>query len=463
MRSNGGSLPPGPPGRPIVGHLPDFARDTLGFFERSAREYGDVVRFQIMGWEAWLLAHPDLVRRVLVHAPDRVVKHTFFWRHVRRIFGRGLLTNEGSSWLHQRRLIQPAFHHERILAYGRTMVDHTLRRLDRWEPGDTLNVREEMTALTFRIVAETLFDADVEEDVERIREAFDVGVEEVAARFRRPIRIPDWIPTPGNLRYLWAVRRMDRLIGRIITEHREEDVEGDDLLSVLMRARDEDGRAMSDEQLRDETITMLLAGHETTALALTWTLWLLASHPEVDREVADEVAGTLGHDPPEPADLERLPRLRRAIDESLRLFPPAYSFGREATAELEIGEWRAPAGTTLFVFPWILHRDPRFFPDPLAYRPDRWTESFEAELHPQAYIPFGAGPRHCIGHGFAKMELGLILATILQRFRLRWGPDPPEPFTSITLRPVGGLEARLERRPSWRASRSSSRREPRDD
>lgn len=431
-----------------MGHLPDFARDTLGFFERSAREYGDVVRFRIMGWEAWLLAHPDLVRRVLVHDADRVVKHTFFWRHVRRIFGRGLLTNEGPSWLHQRRLIQPAFHHERIVGYGRTMVDHTLRQLDRWNPGRTIHVREEMTALTFRIVAETLFDADVEEDVERIREAFDVGVEEVAARFRRPVRIPDWIPIPGNLRYLRAVRRMDRLIGRIIAEHREDGVEGDDLLSVLMRARDEEGRAMSDEQLRDEAITMLLAGHETTALALTWTLWLLAGHPEVDRGVAEEVAETLGDEPPEPGDLERLPLLRRAIDESLRFFPPAYSFGREATGELEIGGWRAPAGTTLFVLPWILHRDPRFFPDPLAYRPDRWTETFRADLHPQAYIPFGAGPRHCIGHGFARMELGLILATILQRFRLTWGPEPPEAFTSITLRPVGGLEARLERRSS---------------
>ena len=444
-----------------MGHLPDFADDTLGFFERCARDYGDVVRFRIVRWEAWLLAHPDHVRHVLVHASDRVIKHSFFWRHVRRIFGRGLLTNEGASWLHQRRLVQPAFRHDRIATYGRTMVARTLDRIDAWEPGGTIHVRDEMTSLTFRIVAETLFDAEVEEEIERIREAFDVGVEEVARRFRRPVRIPDWVPTPtnlairrvpdwvptpGNLRYSWAVRRMDRLIARIVAEHREDGIEGDDLLSVLMRARDAEGRAMSDEQLRDETITMLLAGHETTALALTWTLWLLASHPDQDRDVAEELAGELGDRPPEPDDLERLTRLRRAIDESLRLFPPAYSFGRETTAEVEIGEWRAPAGTTLFVFPWILHRDPRFFPDPLAFRPDRWTESFVADLHPQAYIPFGAGPRHCIGHGFARMELGLILATILQRYRLVWDARPPEPFTSITLRPVGGLAARLEPR-----------------
>jgi len=441
--SNDRADPPGPPGLPLVGHLPDFARDPLGFFERSARQYGDVVRLRIVGWEAWLLAHPDHVRQVLVRDPGASIKHTFFWRHVRRIFGHGLLTNEGESWLHQRRLIQPAFHHERIARYGETMVDHTLRRLEEWRPGGVIHVREEMTGLTFRIVAKTLFDADVEDDVARIRKAFDVGVEEVAARFRRPVRIPDWIPTPGNLRYLRAVRRMDRLIARMIDEHRAPGAEGDDLLGALMRARDERGRAMSDRQLRDETITMLLAGHETTALSLTWTLWLLATHPEVDATVAEEVNGVLGDRPPGPDDLERMPALRRAIHESLRLYPPAYSFGRETVEDLRIGPWTAPAGTTLFVFPWILHRDSRFFPDPLVYRPDRWTEAFERDLHPQAFIPFGAGPRHCIGHGFAMMELGLILATILQRYRLSWLADAPRPFTSITLRPVGGLEARL--------------------
>jgi cytochrome P450 len=435
--------PPGPKGHPILGNLREFAADTLGFATRLAREHGDVARFRLVNREAWLLSGPDAVERVLVTNHRNYVKHTFFWRKVEAIFGRGLLTNEGDAWLRQRRLAQPAFHHARIAEYARIMVDYTLDRIAGWSDGGEIDVRSEMTSITFRVVAKTLFDAEVRGDVAEIAEAFDTGIEEIARRIRRPVLLPDWIPTRGNLRYSRAVGRMDRLVYRIIDEHRDGRDRGD-LLSALMRVEDEAGHSMSGEQLRDETITMLLAGHETTALALTWTWYLVSRHPEVAKRLEEEVAGLDGR-PPGIDDLTRLPFTERVVKESLRLYPPAYSFGREALEDDEITGWRVAAGATLFVFPWVLHRDPRFFPDPLRFDPDRWTDDFDRTLPRLAYIPFGSGPRMCIGREFARMELVLIVAAIAQRFRLEWCPDPPVPMASITLRPTGGLRAIVRR------------------
>ncbi|HEY7472533.1 MAG TPA: cytochrome P450 [Gemmatimonadota bacterium] len=437
------SRPPGPPGHPALGNLREFAADTLAFATRLAREHGDVARFRIVNRTAWLLSAPEAVERVLVANPRNYVKHRFFWSKVDAIFGRGLLTNEGDHWLRQRRLVQPAFHHERIAEYARVMVEYTLDRLDGWRNGETRDVRSEMTSITFRVVAKTLFDAEVEGDIARIAGAFDTGIEEIARRIRRPLPIPDRVPTPGNVRYRRAVARMDRLVYRIIDEHRDGRDRGD-LLSALMRVVDEDGRPMSERQLRDETITMLLAGHETTALALTWTWFLLSSHPEVVARLEAEVDGLGG--PPGIGDLPRLEYTERVIREAMRIFPPAYSFGREALADDEILGWRVPAGTTLFVFPWVLHRDPRLFPDPLRFDPDRWSADFERALPRCAYLPFGAGPRMCVGREFARMELVLIVAAIAQRYRLEWGAEPPVPAASITLRPTGGLGAVARRR-----------------
>lgn len=437
-------LPPGPPGHPILGHLPEFARDTLGFVESCARDYGDIVRFRLAGRTAYLLNDRDAIEHVLVTDHRNFIKHTFFWRHVGAIFGRGLLTNEGESWLRQRRLIQPAFHRDQVAAYGKVMVDYTDRRLDDWRDGETRDIREEMSSLTFAIVAKTLFDADVEGDVEEIGDAFDTGIDQIAARFRRPWRIPDWIPTPGNLRYRRAVGRMDDLVYRIIREHREES--GNDLLAALMAVRDEEGCGMDERQLRDEIVTLLLAGHETTALALTWTWWLLSQHPRVEERVASEVESVLDGKPPHVDDLPRFSYTEMVVKESLRLYPPAYSFGREAVKECTIAGYRVPAGTTLFIFPWVIHHDARYYDDPLEFRPERWAGDLEGRLPRYSYLPFGHGPRLCIGRGFAMMEAVLIVATIARRFRIEWGSEPPVPFTSITLRPVGGLRVRLRAR-----------------
>ena len=237
---------------------------------------------------------------------------------------------------------------------------------------------------------------------------------------------------------------MDRLVYRIIAEHRDG-LDRGDLLSALIQARDEDGRPMSEEQLRDETITMLLAGHETTALALTWTWYLVSQHPDVAVRLGEEADGLEGRRPG-IADLPRLPFTERVVTESMRLYPPAYSFGREALEEDEIAGYPVPAGTTLFVFPWVLHRDARFYSDPLVFDPDRWTDDFERALPRLAYLPFGAGPRMCIGREFARMELVLIVAAIAQRFRIAWGSEPPVPMASITLRPTSGLMGIVHRR-----------------
>jgi cytochrome P450 len=437
-------LPPGPPGARLLGNLREFAADTLGFATRIAREYGDVARFRLVHREAWLLSSPEAVDRVLVSNHRNYVKHTFFWRKVDAIFGRGLLTNEGEHWRSQRRLVQPAFHHDRIAEYARIMVEYADDRIDGWRDGEERDIRHEMTSITFRVVAKTLFDSEVAGDVAEIAAAFDTGIEEIARRIRRPVLLPDWLPTKGNRRYRRAVDRMDRLVYRIIAEHRDGRDRGD-LLSALMQVRDEEGRPMSEEQLRDETITMLLAGHETTALALTWTWYLVSQHPGIAERLAAE-ADALGGERPGVADLPRLPFTERVVRESMRLYPPAYSFGREALEDDEILGWPVAAGTTLFVFPWVLHRDARFYPDPLAFDPGRWTDEFERDLPRLAYLPFGAGPRMCIGREFARMELVLIVAAIAQRFQIEWGVERPVPMASITLRPTGGLRAVVRRR-----------------
>jgi cytochrome P450 len=233
---------------------------------------------------------------------------------------------------------------------------------------------------------------------------------------------------------------MDELVYRIIAEHRDG-IDRGDLLSALLQVRDEEGRTMDEKQLRDETITMLLAGHETTALALTWTWYLLSQNPDAMARLEAEVDEALDGQPPRVEDLDRLPYTERVVTEAMRIYPPAYSFGREALEDDEILGWPVPLGTTLFIFPWVLHRDPRFFPDPLRFDPDRWTDEFQRRLPRHAYLPFGSGPRMCIGREFARMELILIVAAIAQRFRIEWLAEHPTPTPSITLRPTGGLRA----------------------
>lgn len=440
-------LPPGPPGSPLLGNLPAFADDVLGFFTSTARTYGDIASLKLGGRRGLLLTHPDLIEQVLVAQQRNFVKHSFFWRHVRAIFGQGLLTSEGDAWLQQRRAIQPAFHKDRIAGYARTMVDFTERASARWTNGERRDVHQDMMALTLEIVAKVLFDAAVTEDVGEMDRAIDLAMHEIAARFRRPFPIPDWVPLPGNLRYNSSVRLLNKVIFRFIAEHEARAEPGDDLLSTLLELGKDPASPMTREQVRDEAVTLLLAGHETTALTLSWTFALLSRHPHVEKRLHAELDEELGDRPP---TLEDLPRLRWAeciVQESMRLYPPAYAIGREAVADCEIGGWAVPAGTTLFIIPWVLHRDPRWFSGPETFRPERWEEDLADRLPRFAYMPFGGGPRLCIGNRFAMMEAVLVLASVARRWRVRLDPDRmPTPFPSITLRPSGAVMARLERR-----------------
>jgi cytochrome P450 len=282
--------------------------------------------------------------------------------------------------------------------------------------------------------------------MEEIGEAFDDAVVEIAHRFRRPVKIPRWLPLPSNIRYNAAVRTLDRLVYETIARKKAEGG-GDDLLTMLMEARDEDGSAMDEVQIRDEAVTIFLAGHETTALALSWTFHLLGTHPEAAGRIVEEVRAVAGERQLEAADVPRLQYTNNVIQESMRLYPPAYAFGREAIADCEIGGVAVPKGTTIFMSPWVAHRDSRWFADPLAFRPERWEGDFAKRLPRFAYLPFGGGPRVCIGNSFAMMEAILILASVVRRWALRpVAGRRAEPFPTITLRPQNGLPMQLARR-----------------
>ncbi len=437
--------PPSPPGWPLLGHLPALGRDSLGFFTRCAREHGGVVALRMVRWPALLLTRPKDIEYVLVKNHRNFIKHRFAWRQFRAIFGNGLLVSEGDFWLRQRRLMASAFSGKRLASYGHVMVRLTREMLHDWRFGEVRDIHAEMMALTLRIAVRSLFNSEIEEDVAAVERAVDDLTRESVSRLKRPVLIPDWVPLPGHIRYRRGLRRIEEVVQRLIAERRARlDGEESDLLSTLMKAGDEDGQAMSDRQLRDEVITLLLAGHETTAVTLSWAFYLLARHPEVQERIAGEVATVLAERPGSPNDLLSLRGTESAVSEALRLYPPAWAFGREAVQDCEIGGYPIAAGTTIYLVPWVMHRDPRYFDAPDEFRPERWDGDLAQRLPRFAYFPFGGGPRVCIGNRFAIMEAVLILATVLQRFRVELEPGrPAEPLPSITLRPKSGVWVRL--------------------
>ena len=439
--------PPGPKGHPLTGNLFDYTRDHLGFLTRCGREYGDVVRLRFVNVPVYLLNHPDHVEYVLVRNNRNFIKSKGV-RHSLGFLGDGLLTSEGSFWRRQRRLAQPAFHRERIDAYGEVMVECAKREVSGWKNGEIRDVHEDMARLTLDVVTRTLFGTLLTDEFEEVGAALKTIAQRFTGRGGVLFHIPEKVPTPANLRFRRAIRLLDEIIYRIIEGHRAGDERDGDLLSMLLEARDEEtGEGMSDRQLRDEVMTIFLAGHETTANALSWTWYLLAKHPEEEVRLLEELDEVLEGHTPTVGDLPRLRYTDMVVKESMRLYPPVWAFGREAVEDCEIGDYHAPAGTQLVMSQWVMHRDPRYYERAEEFRPERWADGSLEKLPPYAYFPFGGGPRLCIGRSFARMEAVLLLATIARKFRLRQSQELPiKPQPSITLRPRNGMRMALTKR-----------------
>jgi cytochrome P450 len=406
----------------------------------TAREFGGVASLRLAFRNIWLITEPALIESVLITQAKQFRKH-FALRINPIVLGNGLLTSEGELWLRQRRLSQPSFQRSHISQYVSTFIEHAARMLDRWKPGEVRDVLPEMMTLTLGIVSKTLFGAEVDFDADRVDTAFRVTREEFVKRLTRSVQVPMWIPTTGNRRLKYAVEQLDDIIYGFIQQRRDSCLQGNDLLSRLLNARDAGEKSgMTDKQLRDECLTIFLAGHETTALALSWSWYLLGQNPEVAARVVAEVDRVLAGRVPTIDDLPELKEIEYVLLESMRLYPPAFIIGREALANVEIGGYHCPRGTTVLMPQGVVHRDARFFTDPDEFRPERWRDDFEKRLPKCAYFPFGSGPRICIGNTFAMVEMTIVLATIAQRFQFTLVPGQTvTPRLQFTLRPSPGI------------------------
>jgi cytochrome P450 len=444
--------PPGPGAFRLIGSVRQVQRAPLQFLTELTHTYGDIAFVRFLVWPVYVVNHPDFIKQVLQEHHRSYNKDNFDYRLLRPLLGKGLLTNNGASWLQQRRLIQPTFHRQRLAAFGSLMTEATLAMLERWERcaerGEGLDVAVEMRRLTLRIIGQALFSLDLSAQAKTVGQALTTANNYLSAPFP-----PLYVPTPRTRRMLAALHRLDALVYDLITAHRQSQQDEPDLLSVLLAVRDEEtGEGMSDRQIRDEVITLLLAGHETTAVALSWTWYLLAQHQECEQRLHEEVDAVLGGRLPTVEDLPTLPYSRMVLEESLRLYPPAWSFSRNALADDELGGYHIPAGSTVLLCPYTTHRHPEFWEQPEVFDPLRFTPERVAARPHYAYFPFGGGPRLCIGSAFAMMEAQLILVTVAQRYRLCLGTDVRvEPEPRITLRPRGELPVTLVRKsPSFR-------------
>jgi len=444
------NIPPGPRGYPLVGVLPALRADPVRTFLDAADRYGDVVHMKAGPYHGFLVSDPADIRHVLQDNARNYHKSPLYDR-LRDSLGNGLLTSEDAFWLRQRRLAQPAFHRQRLVTMADAMIDCTEQMLERWDrvaaSGEPIDLVEEMMALTQAIIVRTMFSTDLGATAEIVNRTWPIINRRIGETFWAT-KLETTLPLPANTRFRRAIDELETVVYRIIADRRRDKRDEPDLLSMFLSARDEEtGASMTDRQLRNEVMTMLLAGHETTSLALSWTYLLLSQHPAVEREIADEVDRVIGEGRPTFAHLDRLTRTRQAIDESLRIYPPAWGFSRRAIDDDELGGYPVPKGWLVFVIPFVVHRRSKLWPDPDRFDPDRFTPEREAARPRFAYIPFGGGPRGCIGNQFAMVEAMLIVAAIAQRYHVALLPDQdvrPEPL--ITLRPKPGIRARIERR-----------------
>lgn len=440
--------PPGPKGHFLLGNLAAVSQDWLGFYSRCAKDYGDIVKLRYLHVPICLLMHPRDIEYVLVTNPGNFTKSADY-RALARALGKGLLTNEGKSWQRQRALIQPAFRRDNILSYAPVMTRATSRLLASWADGQSRNLHEDMMAMTLEIVAQCLFGTEVLGVADRVGKAMEVVTERFMVDAGQALLLPFDLPgflAPARNR---VINDLNKIINGIIRERRHSKQPRADLLGTLLDVRDADGQPMSDAQLRDEVMTLFLAGHETTAIALSWTCYLLAKNPATEAKLIKELQTVLGDREPTVEDIPRLRYAEMILKESMRLYPAVWGIGRRAIADCEIGGYRIPAGTNIFIFQFLTHRDPRFFPNPEEFDPERWCEDpiRSGKIPRFAYFPFGGGPRVCVGAAFAMLEATFLLAMIQQKFHLDLVPGHPvEPVPTVTLRPKHGIRVTVHRR-----------------
>lgn len=440
-------IPTTPSVHPLWGAAPAFRKDILAYLVHHMKEYGDIYEVPLPIRTIISIHNADYIKHVLVTNNKNYIKD-IPTRRLSLALGNGLLTSEGEFWRRQRRIAQPAFHKERLAAMAQSMVNRTNEMLRDWEQGSSSrDISREMMVLTSDIAAKTLFGADID-DNDRFGEALVEGMRYITMSFRKIINPPLWVPTPANRRFNKLMRQQNQTIQSMIDQRRNASESRPDLLSMLMEAKDEEtGEGMTDLQLRDEVITIFSAGHETSANGLTWTLYLLSQHPDIRARMEQEVDDVLRGKKPGVEDVRRLPYVHQVIQESLRLYPPAWAIGREAIGPDEIDGYPIRKKYQMLMSSYALHRNPRYWKDPETFDPDRFLPEKVKERHRFAYLPFGGGPRFCIGNNFALMEMQLVLAMITQQFRLELLPDHPikmEPV--ITLRPMYGMKMSLKTR-----------------
>lgn len=431
--------------------------DTLAYARQMSEQYGGFAYSTFGRIGFYIISDPDIMHEVLVDKAELFHKGSLLRNAFRPFLGNGLLISEGDFWKRQRKLTQPAFHMKRIDAYGKAMMDYTEGMIDAWKDQQVIWLDRHMMKLTLQIIARTMFDADVSGDAEQVGVLLTDILEATNDRINAAFRIPEWIPTPQRMRVKRSVAELDAILQRFIDERRSLKQDKGDLLSMLLLAQDDDGSGMTDKQLRDELMTIFLAGHETTAMALSWTWYLLSQHPEVIKKLQAEVDTVLNGRAPTVADLPRLPYTEMVVKESMRLYPPAPGFSREPIEDVELAGYTVPKGSLFLMSSYAMHHNPRYFPEPEKFMPERFTPENEQTRHKYAYLPFGGGPRVCIGNNFALMEARLVLAVMIQRVELNLIPGQViEPQQLVTLRPKHGIQMKVVSRQSPVASRQPS-------
>jgi len=441
--------PPGPRGRRWSGSLKEYGRDTLGFLARCSRDYGDVVAYRLGHQHACLLTHPADIEQVLVADFKTLPKGLKADPQgvLQVLLGEGLLTADGQEWIRRRRIARPAFARENMAGQAVQIAGVMERHFACWRDGETRDLHRDMTHLAVCVIGDVFLGVDIRPAFEEINQAVEVAMKEHSARLLRPIWLPGRVPTPGKMRFRKAMHRFERVIREIIAERQTREHGGEDLLSVWLWGRPPEAGLPDETRVRDEIATLFLAGHDTTALALSWTLHLLSQNPQTERQLIEQLEAVLGGRPPGLGDLSQLPYLESVLQEALRLYPSSWGFSRICHEDYEVGGYRIPAGTSILMSPWVTQRDPRFFEDPEAFRPERWQDGLAARLPRFAYFPFGGGPRGCIGYAFGMMEAALILGFMAQRFRFEpVAGHRVQPWPAITLRPRHGLKMIVRRR-----------------